>query len=135
VTSATNQDNKKYQELVICDGSTGAIKFSTNLGGSISRPEQGIWLNGNTLAWLDHSHVLMLYNLEADSNLGLAGKQGRVQITRLSNFDGFGLVQLSSRTVAYLESRQAGFWPGIRPTPCRCFSRKSLVRTESDDTH
>ena len=103
VTVVTNQANKKHQEIVLCDGATGAIKSSLDMNSSVPRPELGVWLTTNSLILLNHSHRLMLFNLETDRNLGPSGTKGLVQSLRLDNSGSYGLVRVSNRSIAYVD--------------------------------
>lgn len=103
-TTVTNGDsNKKYQEIVICDGSSGAIKTAFSMSSSDPRPELGVWVNTNSLAILNYSHRLLLFNLTEDKNLGLRGKQGLVPVRRLDSGSLYALTRLSDHTIAYVD--------------------------------
>jgi len=114
VTVTTNQNNKKYQEIVICDGDTGAIQSAVDIGSSVPRPELGVWLTTNTLAILNYSHKLMLFNLEMNWNLGLLGKKGLVQAQRFDSGGTYGLARLSDRSIAYFD--KGNIWTLDIPT-------------------
>jgi hypothetical protein len=114
-TTVTNGGNiKKYQEIVICDGSSGAIKTSFNMPSSDPRPELGLWVNTNSLAILNYSHRLVLFNLTEDKNLGLRGKQGLVPVQRLDSGGAYSLTRLSDDAVAYVD--KGNVWTFDIPT-------------------
>jgi len=103
-TTVTNGGNtKKYQEIVICDGSTGAIKKEFNMDSSAPRPELGIWVTTNSLAILNYSHRLMLFNLTEDRSFGPRGKEGLMQLQRLDSGSSYALTRVSDRVIAYVD--------------------------------
>jgi predicted esterase len=128
VTVATNQNNKKYQEIVVCDGTTGAVKSSVDISSSTPRPELGVWLTMNSIAILNYSHKLMIFNLETDKNLGPFGKKGLVQSIRLENSGPYDLVRVSDRSVAYCD--KGNIWtldiPASHPIQLTHFSDTTL---------
>jgi hypothetical protein len=98
-TAATRRPN---QHIVICDGATGAEKHSFNLPNST---EEAVWLTANSLALMDDTRKLYLYNIKADAAFGEFGKRGLVPLRQLNEKDNpYDLTVVSSNIVAYIET-------------------------------
>jgi hypothetical protein len=87
------------RRVTICEGRTGTPIVSFDAPHPLST---GGWLNTNSLLLLDDSHVLALYNLEANKGLGHFGKKGLVNLCRLDE-SGKSPIPDSDHTIAYIE--------------------------------
>jgi len=94
----TNQ-NKRVQQLIICDGITGA---KGGLFEIAKNPQSCAWLSSNSIVILTDSHKLMLYTLEVSGNL-VHEKAKPVQLRVLSNAGAYGMVRVSDNTLAYID--------------------------------
>jgi Tol biopolymer transport system component len=110
ITTSTNQDKRKYQQIVICDGTSGAVKSSIDMPAKSPMIEPGVWLTTNTLVLLNHSHGLILFNLETNDEWGRMGKKGLVQGPRLDDHGTYDLVKVSERSVAYVDQGNVWNW-------------------------
>ena len=110
IVFSTNQDKKRHQEIIICDGASGTIKNSFDVSKDTTQLEPGFWLTTNSLALLNHSHQLMLFNLETNKNRGKTGKKGIVRGPKLDNHGTYSLVRVSERAVAYVNAGNVWIW-------------------------
>src|SRR5579862_1444039 len=109
-----SQRDQKNAEVVLCYGSTGAPKNSFDTAKTCGPVDKGVWVTTNSLVLLNHSRELYILNLQADPNLGEAGKQGFVKLKTLSIYDTSWIVPISDRAITIYD--QGDLWTLDIPT-------------------
>jgi Tol biopolymer transport system component len=110
IVTSTNQDKKeRHQEIIICDGATGAVENSFDVSAETTLIEPGVWLTTSSLALMNHSHQLMVFNLETNQYFGRQGKKGMVRGPRLTSHE-YSLEKVSDRSVACVSAGNVWVW-------------------------